>query len=155
MSIEAAAKISASYSVASGSMELSVKQKEAMESFNSSSETSVATKGGDPRYGNEDFLKNVEAWAASIVDYPEFVDFRSLPCFTSIYEFATTTERRGVLENAYTEFEKQYANSLALPGPYLKARLTKNIDMARVAYLKVENIESDISLGFVPDRSDG
>jgi hypothetical protein len=28
-------------------------------------------EGGDPRYGNEDFLKNVEAWAASIINYPE------------------------------------------------------------------------------------
>ena len=27
--------------------------------------------GGDPRYGNEEFLKNVEAWAASVKDYPE------------------------------------------------------------------------------------
>jgi hypothetical protein len=31
------------------------------------------TEGGDPRYGNEDFLKNVEAWAASIMQYPELV----------------------------------------------------------------------------------
>ena len=43
ISIEAAAKISASYLVASGSMELSAAQKQAMESFNESSDTSVAT----------------------------------------------------------------------------------------------------------------
>ena len=29
--------------------------------------------GGDARYGNEEFLKNVEAWAASVKDYPEYV----------------------------------------------------------------------------------
>ena len=43
ISIEAAAKISASYLVASGNVELSAAEKEAMESFNESSETSVVT----------------------------------------------------------------------------------------------------------------
>jgi hypothetical protein len=43
MSVEAAAKISASYLVASGSMELTAKQREAMNSFNESSETAVVT----------------------------------------------------------------------------------------------------------------
>ena len=43
LSIEAAAKISASYAVASGSIDLSASQKQAMESFNQSSSTSVAT----------------------------------------------------------------------------------------------------------------
>ena len=43
MSIEAAAKISASYLVSSGSMELSASQKQAMESFNEASDTSIAT----------------------------------------------------------------------------------------------------------------
>ncbi len=91
MSIEAAAHISASYLVASGSMDLSTEQKKAMESFNESSETAVVTRkfithflltcinslflsgGGDARYGNEEFLKNVEAWAASVRDFPECV----------------------------------------------------------------------------------
>jgi hypothetical protein len=43
LSLEAAAKISASYLVASGSIELSTKQKQAMQSFNESSETAVVT----------------------------------------------------------------------------------------------------------------
>ncbi len=43
LSIEAAAKISASYLVASGSVELSAAQKQAMNSLNESSNTSVAT----------------------------------------------------------------------------------------------------------------
>ena len=43
LSLEAAAKISASYLVASGNVELSTKQREAMESFNESSETAVVT----------------------------------------------------------------------------------------------------------------
>ena len=43
LSIEAAARISASYLVASGNMDLSVAQKKAMESFNESSQTAVVT----------------------------------------------------------------------------------------------------------------
>lgn len=43
MSLEAAAKVSASYAVASGKVELSTKQKKAMESFNESSETAIVT----------------------------------------------------------------------------------------------------------------
>lgn len=43
MSLEAAAKISASYLVSSGSMELTTKQRQAMESFNESSETAIVT----------------------------------------------------------------------------------------------------------------
>jgi hypothetical protein len=43
MSVEAAAKISASYLVGSGSMELTAKQRAAMDSFNESSETAVST----------------------------------------------------------------------------------------------------------------
>ena len=33
----------------------------------------LSAGGGDARYGNEEFLKNVEAWAASVKDYPEYV----------------------------------------------------------------------------------
>ena len=44
LSIEAAARISASYLVASGSVELSAAQKQAMESFNESSQTSIVTR---------------------------------------------------------------------------------------------------------------
>lgn len=44
MSIEAAARISASYLVASGSIELSTEQKKAMDSFNESSQTAVVTR---------------------------------------------------------------------------------------------------------------
>ena len=43
LSIEAAARISASYLVASGNIELSAAQKQAMESFNESSQTAVVT----------------------------------------------------------------------------------------------------------------
>ncbi len=103
MSIEAAAHISASYLVASGNIDLSASEKEAMESFNESSETSVITSkflmypllpsvltrisgGGDPRYGNEQFLQNAAEWAASVIDYPEyastyFLVFRKLKVY--------------------------------------------------------------------------
>lgn len=29
--------------------------------------------GGDPKYGNENFLNNTEKWAESILDFPEYV----------------------------------------------------------------------------------
>jgi hypothetical protein len=169
MSIEAAAKISASFAIASGSASLSTAQKSAMDSFNESSETKVVTsmlrfsirclrilmdfiEGGDPRYGNEEFLKNVEAWAASIIDYPEsvaprdiswrsmlisssrFIDFGSLPCFTGIWEFATTQARRDELQSAYTQFVATYTADLGFPGPYVQAR--SDLDSAFAGPLK-------------------
>ncbi len=33
--------------------------------------------GGDPRYGNEEFLPNAAEWAASVIDYPEYVYLQS------------------------------------------------------------------------------
>ncbi|KAF9030960.1 hypothetical protein BDZ89DRAFT_1132088 [Hymenopellis radicata] len=155
LSLEAAAKISASYLVASGSIELTAKQREAMESFNESSETAVVTKGGDPRYGNEDFLKNVEAWAASIVDYPEFVDFGSLPSFTGLWEFASTPARRDVLQQAYTTFIKLYAKDLTLPGPFVRARFTQALDTSKTASMSVApNHSGHINLTFPANRVD-
>ena len=44
LSIEAAARVSASYLVSSGKIELSAAQKKAMQSFNESSQTTVATR---------------------------------------------------------------------------------------------------------------
>ncbi|KAI0690007.1 hypothetical protein BC835DRAFT_1418097 [Cytidiella melzeri] len=154
MSLEAAAKISASYSVASGSIELSTKQREAMESFNESSETSVVTKGGDPRYGNEEFLKNLEAWAASILDFPEFVDFGSLPCLTGLWEFASTPERRDILQEAYTDFVTRYAQDLTLPGPFLRARITQDMAASLTASILVDD-GGYINYEFPGNRSDG
>ncbi|KAI0685525.1 hypothetical protein BC835DRAFT_516999 [Cytidiella melzeri] len=154
MSLEAAAKISASYLVVSGSMELSTKQKEAMESFNESSETAVVTKGGDPRYGNEEFLKNVEAWAGSILDYPEFVDFGSLPCFTGLWEFASTPERRTALQQAYTQFVMLYAQDLTVPGPFLRARLTQDVNDSQDAFVKLDG-GGIVTYTFPRNRSDG
>lgn len=52
MSIEAAAKITASYLVASGSMELSAAQKQAMDSFRESSQSSVVTS----KYGRRPYM---------------------------------------------------------------------------------------------------
>ncbi|KAI0766732.1 hypothetical protein BC629DRAFT_1596249 [Irpex lacteus] len=82
-------------------------QKQAMESFNESSNTSVATKGGDPRYGTKSF-EECRAWAASIVDYPEFVDFGSLPCFVGLWELTTNQTRQKQLKDGYAQFVKLY-----------------------------------------------
>ncbi|KAI0684449.1 hypothetical protein BC835DRAFT_1422312 [Cytidiella melzeri] len=154
MSLEAAAKISAAYLVVSGSMELSAKQTAAMESFNESSETSIVTKGGDPRYGNDDFLKNVQEWAASILDYPAFVDFGSLPCLTGLWEFASTPERREVLQKAYAQFVTLYAQDLIVPGPFLRARLTGDNDESKDAYASDDG-GNFINYKFPANRSDG
>ncbi|KAI0088021.1 MAC/Perforin domain-containing protein [Irpex rosettiformis] len=127
MSVEAAAHISAQYLVASGDIDLSASEKQAMESFNESSETSVVTRGGDPRYGNEEFLSHSSDWAASVVEYPEFVDFGSSPCFIGIWELASTEKRRNDLEAAYKQYVKDYKANLELPGPYLRVRRTTDM----------------------------
>ena len=104
--------------------------------------------GGDARYGNEEFLKNVEAWAASVRDFPEhvlhrefdqvlwtdyhcyvrFIDFGSLPCFVALSELASTEERREELQRGYAQYLQLYAKDLELPGPYLKTRSTNDFD---------------------------
>ncbi|KAI0812731.1 MAC/Perforin domain-containing protein [Irpex lacteus] len=151
MSIEAAAHISASYLVASGNIDLSVSEKEAMESFNESSETSVITRGGDPRYGNEQFLQNAVEWAASVIDYPEFVDFGSSPCLVGLWELASTPARRDELEKAYAQYVEEYKADLEMPGPYLKARLTTDIVEAGAA---ISYALGSVSLRFPTSRSD-
>ncbi|KAH7904771.1 MAC/Perforin domain-containing protein [Hygrophoropsis aurantiaca] len=122
ISIEAAAKITAKYGVASGSVKLSTKEQEAMNSFTENSEVSVQTQGGDPQYGNTDFLSNVKAWAASITDWPQLVDFGSTPCLTGLWEFASTPQRRDVLAEAFKKFASGNGNKLGLPGPYVRVR---------------------------------
>ncbi|KAI0696461.1 MAC/Perforin domain-containing protein [Cytidiella melzeri] len=156
-SLEVAAKLSASYLVASGSVEMSLSQKQAMESFNESSETSINTKGGDPSFGNEHFLKNVQEWAKSIIEYPEFVDFGSLPCFVGIWEFATSQARRDELQRAYAQFVTLYTQDLSMPGPYLHARLSDNFDDNKDACLSVgtDGESGHVVLKFPTTRSDG
>jgi MAC/Perforin domain-containing protein len=43
--------------------------KEAKEAMLKSSEYQVATVGGDPRYGNQELLQNVQQWEGSVKDY--------------------------------------------------------------------------------------
>ncbi|KAI0683226.1 hypothetical protein BC835DRAFT_1423503 [Cytidiella melzeri] len=154
VSIEAAAKISASYSVASGGVEMSASHKQAMESFNESSQCSVITKGGDPRYGNEEFLKNVGEWAASIVDYPEFVEFGSLPCFQGIWELAPTRERRQELQEAFPVYVKLYSRDLQLPGPYVEARLSRAFDEEKNAWFGHGDPKQYLAVKFLSNRTD-
>ncbi|KAI0685508.1 hypothetical protein BC835DRAFT_1421152 [Cytidiella melzeri] len=141
LSLEAAAKISASY------------KKAAMNSFNESSESSIATKGGNPSYGNEDLLKNISAWAASIIDYPEFVDFGT-NCLTGLWEFASTQARRDVLEKAYGQYVTLYTKDLGVPGPFLKARRTEDYDDSKEAYAKAGD-NSYVTYKFPINHSDG
>ncbi|KAI0689992.1 hypothetical protein BC835DRAFT_210307 [Cytidiella melzeri] len=155
ISIEVAAKMSASYFGVSGGADLSVEQKAAVDSFNESSECTVVTKGGDPRYGTEDFLQNREEWAASITAYPEFIDFASLPCLTGLWEFASTPARRDELQEAYAQFVTLYAQDLTLPGPFLRARINKDLDASLRASIVVGASGGYINYEFPGNRSDG
>ncbi|KAI0690009.1 hypothetical protein BC835DRAFT_1308110 [Cytidiella melzeri] len=139
ISFSVAAKISASYKLADGHMELSVEERAAMNSFNASSEFSITTKGGDPKYGNEEFLKNVEAWAGSIIDYPEFVDFGSFPCLIGLWDFASTPDRCNVLREAYKTYVATYTPDLGITGPYIWARISYDLPERKNAYAAVSN----------------
>ncbi|KAI0693082.1 hypothetical protein BC835DRAFT_1416168 [Cytidiella melzeri] len=154
ISFSVAAKISASYKLADGHMELSAEERAAMNSFNASSEFSITTKGGDPKYGNEEFLKNVEAWAGSIIDYPEFVDFGSFPCLIGLWDFASTTDRCNVLKEAYKTYVAQYTPDLGVNGPYLSARITYNLNEEKDAYIVCSDT-SWITYKFPDYNSDG
>ncbi|KAI0682377.1 hypothetical protein BC835DRAFT_1478658 [Cytidiella melzeri] len=139
VSLEAAAKLSAEYSVLSGNMTLTTKEKEAVNNFNESSETSIVTKGGDPQYGNEDFLKNEKEWARSLPEYPEFVDFGSGTSLTAIWEFASTEYRRNALEGEYARFVALHAQNLTLPGPFLTAHFTEDVDTSKSAWVWIDS----------------
>ncbi|KAI0090304.1 hypothetical protein BDY19DRAFT_764796 [Irpex rosettiformis] len=153
LSIETAAKISASYSVVSGNVELSEKEKQARKSFNESSDTMVITKGGNPRYGNQKFLENVDVWAASILEFPEFVEFGRMPSFIGLWELASTQARQDQLREAYALFVKTYARNYDPPGPYLHARLNQNFDAYEGAIFYTAYNEY-ITIRFPPNRVD-
>ena len=57
-----------------------------------------------------------------------FVEFGSTPAFVGLWEFASTPQRRTVLQQAYAEFIRLYTADLSLPGPYLRARLAGATD---------------------------
>jgi hypothetical protein len=77
-----------------------------------------------------------------------FVDFGSKPCFVGLWELATKPERRKVLQDAYTVFVNTYATDLELPGPYLRARFTANIDEAKTAYMSINRNTQYLHLNF-------
>ncbi|KAH7904462.1 MAC/Perforin domain-containing protein [Hygrophoropsis aurantiaca] len=120
VSIEAAATVSAQYGVASGKLDMSTKDSEARDSFKENSETSVHTQGGNPKFGNENFLKDPGAWAESITDWPHFVDFGSGSGLIGLWELVLTPVRRTTLRTAYKLFASGNGNQLSLPGPYIR-----------------------------------
>ncbi|KAI0683623.1 hypothetical protein BC835DRAFT_1423177 [Cytidiella melzeri] len=124
LSFSFAAERSASFKLAEGNMSMSAEERAAMDSFNESSECWVTTKGGNPRYCNESFLTNVEAWKASVIEYPEFIEFGPSPCLRGLWEFASTPDRRNVLKQAYETCVTNFNPHLGIAGPYLKARET-------------------------------
>ncbi|KAK0214481.1 MAC/Perforin domain-containing protein [Armillaria fumosa] len=125
-SIEVAAQVSAKALMGTLSASEQLKYQETINSFQESSTYRVLTEGGDSKYGNQDFLDNIDAWSDSVKDYPAFVDFGGTPAFTALYQLASTKARQDVLKEAYATYCKNYAASLIIPGPYLRARLVKS-----------------------------
>ncbi|KAK0502088.1 hypothetical protein EDD18DRAFT_1426653 [Armillaria luteobubalina] len=103
-----------------------LKYQNTIDSFQESSTYRVLTEGGDAKYGNQNFLNNIDAWSDSVKDYPAFVDFGGIPAFTALYQLASTKARQDELKDAYATYCKNYSTSLIIPGPYLRARLVKS-----------------------------
>jgi hypothetical protein len=77
-----------------------------------------------------------------------FVEFGSMPCFVGLWELATQPDRRKVLQDAYTVFVNTYTQDLELPGPYLRARFTTNIDETKNAYMSIKQHSAHVYLNF-------
>ena len=77
-----------------------------------------------------------------------FIDFGSLPCFIALSELASTEARRKALRQGYAQYVKLYAKDLESPGPYLRARVTKDLDEKLEAYLAVNEKGSFITIKF-------
>ena len=67
-----------------------------------------------------------------------FIDFGSLPCFVALSELASTEARRQVLRKGYAQYVQLYAKDLELPGPYLRARLSNDLN---------ENLRASLMVG--------
>jgi hypothetical protein len=76
------------------------------------------------------------------------VDFASVPTFTGIWEFATTQARRNVLQQAYAQFVQLYTADLSLPGPYVQARSSDNVDPSKQAGMTVGDGNGHITIDF-------
>jgi hypothetical protein len=82
-----------------------------------------------------------------------FVDFGSLPCFTGIWEFATTQARRDVLQNAYTQFVSTYTADLGFPGPYVQVRMYLDDDFSsHPGMILADPTGNFITMDFPPSR---
>ncbi|KAK0187423.1 MAC/Perforin domain-containing protein [Armillaria mellea] len=125
-SIEIAAQVSVKAFMGSLSASEQLKYQETINSFQESSTYRVLTEGGDSKYGNQNFLSNVDTWADSVKNYPAFVDFGGTPAFTALYQLASTKARQDELKDAYATYCKNYSTSLMIPGPYLRARFTQS-----------------------------
>ncbi|KAK0481282.1 MAC/Perforin domain-containing protein [Armillaria novae-zelandiae] len=125
-SIEVAAQVSVKAFMGTLSASEQLKYQETINSFQESSTYRVLTEGGDSKYGNQNFLTNIDAWSDSVEDYPAFVDFGTTPAFTALYQLASTKARQDELKEAYATYCQNYSTSLIVPGPYLRARLVKS-----------------------------
>ena len=77
-----------------------------------------------------------------------FIDFGSLPCFIALSELASTEARRKVLRQGYAQYVKLYSKDLESPGPYLRARVTKDLDEKLEAYLTIKEQGNFITIKF-------
>ncbi|KAK0502049.1 MAC/Perforin domain-containing protein [Armillaria luteobubalina] len=131
-SVEVAAQVSVKAFMGTLSASEQLKYQETIDSFQESSTYRVLTEGGDAKYGNQNFLNNIDAWSDSVKSYPAFVDFGGTPAFTALYQLASTKARQDELKDAYATYCKNYSTSLIVPGPYLRARFVSS--NPRVAY---------------------
>ncbi|PBK73954.1 hypothetical protein ARMSODRAFT_1014280 [Armillaria solidipes] len=95
-------------------------------SFQESSSYRVLTEGDDSKYGNQNFLNEIEVRADSVKDYPAVVEFGGTPAFIALYQLALTKARQDELKEAYAMYCKNCSRSLIIPGPYLRARCAKS-----------------------------
>ncbi|KAK0486714.1 hypothetical protein EDD18DRAFT_1425607 [Armillaria luteobubalina] len=69
-SIEVAIQVSVKAFMGTLSASEKLKYQNTINSFQESSMYRVLTEGGDSKYGNQSFLKNINAWSDSVKDYP-------------------------------------------------------------------------------------
>ena len=77
-----------------------------------------------------------------------FIDFGSLPCFIALSELASTEARRKILRQGYAQYVKLYSKDLESPGPYLRARVTKDLDEKLEAYLTIGESGGFVTIKF-------
>jgi len=97
--------------------------------FNSSSNTTVTTRGGDTKYGGDQLPTHLQDWANSVAQYPVLVDFVDSQSLLPLWDLAADDARSKVLSDAYPAYLAARANPLIVhDGPFLYA-MTVPVDV--------------------------